>query len=114
MYVYQPDNHRWPHRLDLAETWGADADCDKYDGVGRWSDPAQIAKRDGIVAAMKLLPQYSEEAAEGTGEHDEDLWWIVDEMTDVTYTDHFNQVWEGFYDWADLNGVWVGIHGRRS
>jgi hypothetical protein len=81
----------WKHKLLLADVWNDD-------------DLSLIEKRDVIVARIKKLPMYDD-----TGDDDSDLWWIVDELSDVTNEEDFDVVWDGFYDWADTERVWVEL-----
>lgn len=62
-------------------------------------------RRDMIVSIIKGLPQYVDDPSSGEG--DEDLWYIVDELADTRDEDEFDTVWDGFYDWCDDHDVWV-------
>lgn len=81
----------WNHKLRLADIWDDD-------------DLPFITKRDAIVARIKKLPMYDDEGA-----IDSDLWWIVDELSDVIDEEDFDVVWDAFYDWADDQRVWVEL-----
>lgn len=99
----------WEHKLDFNEFWHIGEEVDELQHErDRWTDPRLFEMRDGIVSVMKTLPQYTED--QDSDDFQEEIWWIVDEMSDVTNSDWFNQVWEGFYDWCDSEGVWVDIH----
>jgi hypothetical protein len=86
----------WKHRLRIADLWNDD-------------DLPFTERRDGIVARIKRLPMYDPE-----GEEQDELWWLVDELGDVEDEDEFNVVWSAFYDWADVERVWVEIWERVS
>ena len=43
----------------------------------------------------------------GRWSDDEDLADIIDELGDIADVQHFDMVWDAFYDWADACRVWV-------
>jgi hypothetical protein len=55
-------------------------------------------RRDEIVARIKRLPDC---------EHDAGLEDIATDLEEAGDVPTFDQAWDHFYDWADLNRVWV-------
>lgn len=102
----------WETKLDFNSVWHDEPEDEFQHELSKWTDPMMFAKRDAIVAIMKTLPQYTED--QDADNFDDEIWWIVDEMSDVDNTDWFNMVWSGFYDWCDANSVWVDIHKRPA
>lgn len=76
----------WHHTLKLADIFHSE--------VHSFTD-----KRDIIVKRIRTAPFYSED--------DWTLPGIVDELADTQDTEDFDWVWGDFYDWADVNRVWV-------
>ena len=76
----------WLHKLRLADVFHND-------------DLTLEQRRDEIVRRIKAAPFYDEE--------DYDLFYIVDELADTDTAEWMDQVWDAFYDWADINRVWV-------
>ena len=70
-----------------------------YVGAPFHSDLPFKQRRDMIVTILKGLPMYDD--------IDGDLYWIVDELSDTDHEDEFDTVWDGLYDWADDNDVWI-------
>lgn len=99
----------WKIKLDFNSVWHTDTEDELQHERTKWTDPVLFAKRDGIVAIMKTLPQYAQQDQDHP-DFDEELWWIVDEMSDVDNTNWFNNVWDGFYDYCDSESIWVDIH----
>ena len=102
----------WKHLLNVADIWNADdmAFCPTSKEARQIGPPYN--RRDLIVARIKMLDQYIDD--HGHPDFDEDLWWIVDEMSDVLTEDDFDVVWSGFYDWADVHRVWVELWNPNS
>lgn len=87
-------NRGWKTYLKIADIWNDE-------------DASLEQKRDVIVERIKELPQYVED--NDADNFDEELWWIVDELSDVDDEEWFNNVWDAFYDWCDSERVWVEI-----
>ena len=72
------------------------------------------AKRDGIVARTRRLPQVTQaqDVIDNHPESDdyynaEDLINILEELADTKDVPEFDGVFSAFYDWADIARVWV-------
>ena len=100
-------NRPWYSLLNLADIWKNDdipfAPAAKN---ARLPGPP-YNRRDLIVGRIKMLSRYVEDHERE--DFDEDLWWIVDEMSDVQNEDDFDMIWDAFYDWADSHRVWVEL-----
>lgn len=76
----------WDHTVKIADVFHDD-------------DLAFDVKRDLIVARFARLKQKFPE--------DWDLELLLDELSDTTGDEEFDDVWESLYDWADDNRVWI-------
>lgn len=81
----------WLHTLDVREAFELDDD---------------VKSAKAIAAAVALF------ASAKVWSEDEELQQISEEMTDAANEypfniDWFNAAWNGFYNWADDNRVWV-------
>lgn len=77
---------RWFYRLELADIWRNDSLTFQE-------------RRDEIVRRIESAPFYA------TSEYD--LPAIVADMATADEPEWFDDCWDTFYDWADVNGVWV-------
>lgn len=78
----------WAHRLDIGDIWNDEA------------IPADERRRL-IVARIKNASWYKAE------DEFSELHYIVDNLADDLDQDEWNGWWDEFYDWCDVNRVWV-------
>lgn len=76
----------WLHTLRLADVFHND-------------DMTREQRRDAIVERIRSAPFYDEDDFELVG--------TVDELAETDTAEYMDQVWDAFYDWADINRVWV-------
>lgn len=88
---------RWAHIIDVS---------------GPFHDDSMNYKerRDAIIAIIKTHPGIKPHLTDENGNEDTDLWYILDELADTRTEHDFDPVWDGLYDWADDNNVWIGAH----
>jgi hypothetical protein len=79
----------WKYKLRLSDFWRTWEDQD-------WSFERF---RDETVRRIKASRFWDED--------DMDLGEIVNELAETDDISYFDDVWAGFYDWADVNRVWV-------
>ena len=78
---------QWDHKLDVSDIFHND-------------DLTLEEKRDHIVARIKAAPFFDPD--------DLELDELVDELGQVDDTGYFDQVWNAFYDWCDIDKrVWI-------
>lgn len=76
----------WAHRLRLKD-------------VFRNEEMTFEKRRDAIVQRIKASSWYTDD--------EYDLINTVEELEEASDADQFDEVWNYFYDWADVNRVWV-------
>lgn len=77
---------KWDHTLKLADVFHNDALSFEQ-------------RRDKIVRRIRAAKFYDPESYA--------LPDLVEELSETTDADDFDQAWDAFYDWADVHRVWV-------
>lgn len=76
---------KWSYTLNVSDVFHADLPFTEF--------------RDTVVRRIREAHFYSDD--------DPELAGLVDELADTDTVSYFDQVWDWFYDWADVNRVWV-------
>jgi len=90
----------WKEKLLIGDLWQDEGISDQSRVQGIWD---RISDSDWYGRLSEV---------------DTDLYNIIDEMYDCAYVigrgvfdpEWFDGIWDAFYDWCDLNSVWVDLY----